>query len=601
MKNKSIKVKTLAVVLLMTMGFFSGLEAKASFINSGAKILRVEYLGSELSKDRNNPTVLDTKDEYYILFNLVGNPACGALGDINDMNINGFFNDIDGGSGFSAFDASGRATIFFGVHNSMYVVNDVFEVYWNISSAIKRNGDETTFGIIPNSDSPKYYVTYSHGEIDHQVPQGAVPTIVRAELNDVELSRDANNPTIIPYFNKIKLVGNSVCSSKTVSVQTWHNGFWTGTGHILNFNSYAIAFSFQGVAYEFTGNNGEPLYNETVTLEFAIHDEETHEAITKSPVYYVQYLDRDSAYVDFVGNGVFQRITLTGNQLIVEVKQGYIFQGCDILLKDKTENKEYELGIWLENNDCTGVLTNRIVYSNLPLKKNNIYELTIPEASVQYKIGIDHNDLNNLKYNREYKTELLMEGAVSFIDVKESDWAYPYVKQSTEKRIIDGYADGTFKPNGQVTRSEFAKIMTLSFQIPLVHSATQTFVDVDKNSWDHIYVETAKPYLTGYYDGNSYYFRGSSPAVREDMVVALVKAAGLENQNVDLNELAETFSDHALISTNLRKFVLIAYKNQLIDGYPDGTFGPGNTITRAETVALLTKVYASDAMEKVTF
>jgi hypothetical protein len=176
------------------------------------------------------------------------------------------------------------------------------------------------------------------------------------------------------------------------------------------------------------------------------------------------------------------------------------------------------------------------------------------------------------------------------------------VKELTEKRVVNGYEDGRFRPNGHVSRSEFAKIMTLTLQIPLIDdNAVQSFADVDESNWAFKYIETVKLYLTGYFDGDSYFFKGSAPAVREDMAVALVKAMGLENQDVDLDELETIFSDYELVSQNLRKYVLIAYKNKLIDGYPDGTFAPQRTITRAETAALLSKVYKSDAMEKVTF
>lgn len=65
--------------------------------------------------------------------------------------------------------------------------------------------------------------------------------------------------------------------------------------------------------------------------------------------------------------------------------------------------------------------------------------------------------------------------------------------------------------------------------------------------------------------------------------------------------LVDVYGDWESISPNLRKYVLIAYKNNLIDGYPGGWFKPQQTITRAETSALLMKVWRSTAMEKVVF
>jgi len=569
-----------------------GIGAGASYLDSGARLLRAEYQGQELSRDRHNPTLLELTGKD-VTIDLIGNSVCAEL-DYRDITIVYYCNGSDTGFGFSHFDANGECRGYIGNPSGQYVGNDVFEVAWAIRCVTEVNGDTSLLSTIPNSGTPKYYITFGLEESDYQVPQGSAPAIVRAELGDVELSTDINNPTVIPYFNNIKLVGNSACVSKKISVQLWHNGRWTRSGQNVYFNS--SAFGVYSI-----GNAGRSvMYNDTVALELAVVDEVADRLISMSPKYYIIYQDEDSTLVDFAVNGLFHTVQLRDNQLIIEVKQGYIFDGSDMILRDKTDNQVYELGVWINNPDCAGCQTSRIVYSNLPLKKGNIYELSIPARAVLYDYGI--HDINNLKYNREYTTELIVEGSVVFTDIDDDDWSYPYVKELTEKRVVNGYEDGTFRPNGHVTRSEFAKIMALGLQIPLVgDGAPQTFADVDASNWAFRYIETVRPYLTGFSDGELFYFKGLAPAVREDMAVALVMAMGLENQSVEVDDLATVFSDYESISKNLREYVLIAYNNGLIDGYPDGTFGPQKTITRTETAALLSKVYKSDAMEKVTF
>jgi hypothetical protein len=191
--------------------------------------------------------------------------------------------------------------------------------------------------------------------------------------------------------------------------------------------------------------------------------------------------------------------------------------------------------------------------------------------------------------------------AASFPDVPSSHWAYSSIMLLAERGVISGYTDGTFKPNDLVTRSEFAKMMTLTLNIPLLNEPAPSFVDVARDEWEFSYVESAKKYLTGYQLGESYFFKGKEEAVREDMAVALVKVLKLENEQVSVNELENIFTDHATISPELRKYVLIAYKNQLISGYLDKTFGAQKPITRAETATLLVKVLSSAALKKVTF
>ena len=47
-----------------------------------------------------------------------------------------------------------------------------------------------------------------------------------------------------------------------------------------------------------------------------------------------------------------------------------------------------------------------------------------------------------------------------FSDVKEADWYYDAVVSLAEKGILSGYADGTFRPNAQITRAELAAILS---------------------------------------------------------------------------------------------------------------------------------------------
>lgn len=47
----------------------------------------------------------------------------------------------------------------------------------------------------------------------------------------------------------------------------------------------------------------------------------------------------------------------------------------------------------------------------------------------------------------------------SFIDIKPTHWAYEYIMTLAEEEVVNGYNDGTFGPNKNATRGEFAKIV----------------------------------------------------------------------------------------------------------------------------------------------
>ncbi|MGN1115172.1 MAG: S-layer homology domain-containing protein, partial [Candidatus Ornithomonoglobus sp.] len=53
----------------------------------------------------------------------------------------------------------------------------------------------------------------------------------------------------------------------------------------------------------------------------------------------------------------------------------------------------------------------------------------------------------------------VLAGGTDFVDVSENHWAYEYISSMAERRIIEGYDDGTFLPEKTVTRAEFAKML----------------------------------------------------------------------------------------------------------------------------------------------
>ena len=177
---------------------------------------------------------------------------------------------------------------------------------------------------------------------------------------------------------------------------------------------------------------------------------------------------------------------------------------------------------------------------------------------------------------------------ITFIDLSNSHWAYVSVADLCNRGIIVGYNDNSFRPNEQVTRSQFATMLAKTLSLE-TKSKTETFKDVPKNRWDFQAVEAAKSYLTGYKKSNGeMFFYGERSAVREDMAVALVKALELEVVSND-SKLKEIFKDYDKISENLRDFVYTAYEEGIMFG-SNGEFNPQGSLTRAEAAALLEKV-----------
>lgn len=68
-----------------------------------------------------------------------------------------------------------------------------------------------------------------------------------------------------------------------------------------------------------------------------------------------------------------------------------------------------------------------------------------------------------------------------FKDVK-NEWFAPYVCTAKEKKILDGYKDGTFKPAANINQAEAVKILVQAFSVPKSGSTGPQWYDVFMNS-----------------------------------------------------------------------------------------------------------------------
>lgn len=149
---------------------------------------------------------------------------------------------------------------------------------------------------------------------------------------------------------------------------------------------------------------------------------------------------------------------------------------------------------------------------------------------------------------------------------------------------VIGYPDGTVHPNGQITRAEVATIFFRLLRDEVRDGAFTTsnsYSDVAYGKWYNNPISTmsALGIITGYPDGT---FKPNKPITRAEF--AAIAARFDETQSGK----SATFSD--VIGHWAAKEIGIAYYNEWIKGYPDGTFKPDQNITRAEAMTLINRV-----------
>ena len=162
----------------------------------------------------------------------------------------------------------------------------------------------------------------------------------------------------------------------------------------------------------------------------------------------------------------------------------------------------------------------------------------------------------------------------------ESDNAGKEIYELANKGIINGYQDGTFRPQNQISRLETAILFYRS--LGLKGSPYKGyFKDVQKDgNWTSI-IEATKD--VGIFKGDNGRFNPGQLITREQMASVIVRAFDLkevQSSPVNLSDLHTVLPVH-------KKDVEILYQNGITIGHKDGKYSPKDGVTRAEFCTLL--------------
>jgi hypothetical protein len=114
---------------------------------------------------------------------------------------------------------------------------------------------------------------------------------------------------------------------------------------------------------------------------------------------------------------------------------------------------------------------------------------------------------------------------VTFSDVPPNYWGHDYIEYVACHNIMTGYSDGTFRPNNNTTRGQSAKVMVLAMQWNIDVTGGPHFSDVLPGTTFYIYVETAYNHglVQGYPDGK---FHVNNNVTRGQFCKMMVLAEG---------------------------------------------------------------------------
>ena len=105
----------------------------------------------------------------------------------------------------------------------------------------------------------------------------------------------------------------------------------------------------------------------------------------------------------------------------------------------------------------------------------------------------------------------------------QQPWAKESILALVDQDIINGYSDGTFRGDNNVTREEFIKMMVTAFDV-YDAGATCAFSDVEEGAWYYPYVASAAESGLAYGKEDGTFGCGEN-ITRQDMAVIVYRAS----------------------------------------------------------------------------
>lgn len=142
-----------------------------------------------------------------------------------------------------------------------------------------------------------------------------------------------------------------------------------------------------------------------------------------------------------------------------------------------------------------------------------------------------------------------------FSDLGDYPWARQAIEDLSGQGIISGMGDARFAPEESLTRAQFATMMILALGEKSLSGVQASFSDVKNTDWHYGYVEKAAlmGLIQGYPDGT---FRPEQVLSRQEMLTITVQAMGIKvNAQAVPQELLAPFGGESRISDWARAYV----------------------------------------------
>jgi hypothetical protein len=178
--------------------------------------------------------------------------------------------------------------------------------------------------------------------------------------------------------------------------------------------------------------------------------------------------------------------------------------------------------------------------------------------------------------------------ANNFSDVPNKAWYQSDLNDVTQdaRKIVVGFPDGTFKPNGSFTVAQLATcVVKASYYMDLKNSN-------GNDAWYKVYVDKSKELkyiLEGEFDEKDYVRAITRGEMARIVARAVENIYGVQTYR-DEAKIKSLIKDYDQIPANLRESIIKVYDLKIIGGFPDGAFKANEPFNRAQAVTVMNKL-----------
>ncbi|MBP2025627.1 S-layer homology domain-containing protein [Peptoniphilus stercorisuis] len=256
----------------------------------------------------------------------------------------------------------------------------------------------------------------------------------------------------------------------------------------------------------------------------------------------------------------------------------------DLEIREKSNGKTRIKGyIRSHKNSYISIYNDGYYVDYVKTDSDGDFDITIDEevdskSDLKFYAGKVRNKLEGEKDSKDDKKD--NEKTESKKEENVNEIAKNIVKKHSNKGYVKGYSDGSFKPNNKVTRAEavsmFARLINGSDDFK---SSNNKFTDVDGWYADAISFISEKGLMSGYSDGS---FKPNNEMTRAEFATMISKYINVGNNEKSFVDISGHWAEDAIAKVS---------SAGIINGYPSGEFKPDATITRAEAIAMLNRVF----------